>query len=80
MECKKSQALSAGFSFSTFEKRKMLGKVCGYSDFYGKKRLESKHDPGFLISFSFLGQKEHSQESLANLSGYIIDKMRLNAV
>ena len=56
MEYKKSQTLTVGFSFSTFEKEGIFGEGALVTVISVANALKTKHGPGFL-SFFFLRAK-----------------------
>lgn len=64
MEYKKLPALSAGYSFSTFEKEGILGKVCWLQWLLWHSALKTKHDPGFLIFFLLFKGKKNIPRNL----------------
>lgn len=64
MEYKKLQALSAGYSFSTFEKEGILGKMCWLQWLLWHNDLKTKHDPGFLIFFLLFKGKKNIPRNL----------------
>ena len=75
MEYKKSQMLTIGFSFSTFEKERIFGEAVSVTVISVVNALKTRHGPGFLTFFLlFKGKKELCQESLANFSLGIIDQ------